>query len=115
MYIVIRERFHILKPSIKYYGYLAPLAKTTLLDSWDYPKEAFAGQTFCKQILDRQPISIFDLLDLRLLELEYLETLFQYIRRKKGNINYISGYVIPELLRLCTRPKPLLIDNVWKV
>jgi hypothetical protein len=33
MYIIIRGRFHILKPSIKYYAYLAPLARTTLLDS----------------------------------------------------------------------------------
>ena len=44
-----------------------------------------------------------------------MKTLFQYITRKKGNINYISGYVVPELLRLCTRAQPLLIDNVWKV
>jgi hypothetical protein len=76
---------------------------------------AFAGQTLRKQILDRRPVSIFELLDSRLLELEYMETLFQYITRKKGNINYISGYIVPELLRLCTRPQPLLIDNVWKV
>lgn len=67
----------------------------------------------CEQFFQQR--KVFEYLESRSLEIAYLDNLFDYIARKKGNINFISGYVAPEILRLCTKPTPLLIDNVWKV